>query len=135
MAATSNDRPVKFVHGIYNAVNVKAAEIIPNNVLVCSENGEAVNASDTAGLVFLGISTERVDNTDDGKKIQYRRGGECPLLNYAPGGATDALIGTVVCVKDNQTVDLAGNVTNDIPVGTIMRVESATQVFVDFDRV
>lgn len=68
------------------------------------------------------------------KKIKIRRTGVFTFV-YA-GTATIADVNTLVYVVDNQTVDVAGDTTNDVLVGRIVEFVSATKVRVDIrDRV
>ena len=115
--------------GVYlNPLTVKDAEKIPAAVLVARDaNGEAVNASDTAGLTVLGRSSEAVDNSDDGKTIKTERG---PFFLANNGNITKAHIGSNACVVDNVTVGLAADVANKIIAGRILDV-SDNGVLVD----
>lgn len=114
------------------------AEKIPEGALVMvNAAGYAVNATDTAGGVCVGVAEETVDNSAGNagdKKIKVRRTG---VFTFAyDGTATIADVNTLVYVSDNATVDLAGDETNDVLVGRIVEFVSAGKVRVDIrDRV
>jgi hypothetical protein len=111
----------------------QGAEKIPEGALVMvNAAGYAVNATDTAGGVVVGIADETVDNSAGSvgdKSIKVRRSG---VFNFVFGGtATIADVNTLVYVVDNQTVDLVGVTTNDVLVGRIVEFVTATKVRVD----
>ena len=111
----------------------QGAEKIPEGALVMvNAAGYAVNATDTAGGVVVGIADETVDNSAGSvgdKSIKVRRSG---VFTFVFGGtATIADVNTLVYVVDNQTVDLVGVTTNDVLVGRIVEFITATKVRVD----
>lgn len=116
----------------------QGAEKIPEGALVSiNAAGYAVNATDAANDVFVGVADETVDNSAGAAgatRIKVRRNG---VYNVVFGGtATIADVNTLVYVVDNQTVDLIGVTTNDVLVGRIVEFISATKVRVDIrDRV
>jgi hypothetical protein len=122
--AYPDTRNLQKVEGVHlSPLTVKDAEKIPAAVLTAIDaNGEAVNASDTAGLRVLGRSAEAVDNSDDGKTIRVER---APFLLENNGNITKAHIGGNAYVVDNQTVGLAADVDNDIIAGRILDVMDA----------
>ena len=99
--------------------------------------GYAVNATDAANDVFVGVAEETVDNSAGSagdKSIKVRRNGVYTMV--FGGTATIADVNTLVYVSDNQTVNLAGALTNDVLVGRIVELVTATKVRVDIrDRV
>lgn len=98
--------------------------------------GYAVNASDTSGERVVGVANETVDNSsgaDGDLSIEVWTEG---VIDLAAGfSATQANVGDKVYASDNQTVDLAGNLTNDILVGVIVEVVSASALRVKLDTV
>lgn len=111
----------------------QGAEKIPEGALVMvNAAGYAVNATDTAGGVFVGVADETVDNSAGSvgdKSIKVRRTGVYTVV--FGGTATIADVNTLVYVVDNQTVDLVGVTTNDVLVGRIVEFVTATKVRVD----
>ena len=111
---------------------------IPEGALVSiNAAGYAVNATDAANDVFVGIADEIVDNSGGSagdKRIKVRRTGVYTVL--FDGTAAQSDVNTLVYVKDNETVDIAGDLTNDVLVGRIVEVLSTSKVRVDIrDRV
>lgn len=94
--------------------------------------GYVTNATDTTAEVVVGVADQTVDNSAGAAgdlSIKVRRTG---VYNFVFGGtATIADVNTLVYAVDNQTVDLVGVTTNDILVGRIVEVVTATKVRVD----
>jgi len=111
----------------------QGAEKIPEGALVMvNAAGYAVNATDTAGGVLVGVADETVDNSAGSvgdKSIKVRRTGVYTVV--FGGTATIADVNTLVYVVDNQTVDLVGVTSNDVLVGRIVEFVTATKVRVD----
>lgn len=94
--------------------------------------GYAVNAGDDANTVVVGIADETVDNSagsNGDEEIKVRRTG---VFTFVAGfSAAQADVNSLVYASDNQTVDLAANLTNDVLVGRIVEVLSTSKVRVD----
>lgn len=113
-------------------------EKIPEGALVATNAaGYAVNATDTAANIVMGVADETVDNSSAAvpaganglRRIKVRRTG---VFSFVYGGtATVANVNDLVYAVDNQTVDLIGVTTNDMVVGRIVEVLSTTKVRVD----
>lgn len=106
---------------------------IPEGALVSvNAAGYAVNATDTANDVVVGIADETVDNSAGSagdKSIKVRRTGVYSFV--FSGTATIADVNSLVYAVDNQTVALAATTTNDVLVGRIVEFVTATKVRVD----
>lgn len=115
--------------GNFITVAVAASTKILQGALVCrNASGYAVQGSDTANLVTLGIAAEEVDNTSGSAgdlSVKVERG-VFKLGNDGTNPVTIASVGTAnaAVIKDNQTVCVAAGATNDIPVGKPIEVES-----------
>lgn len=96
--------------------------------------GSAKDGTDTASEACLGVSTERQTGgaaIGDTKVKTFIDG----VFTFVHSGLTNANIGDGAYVVDNETVDLVGNVTNNVFVGRIVKVLDATTVLVKlFDR-
>lgn len=128
MADATQNLPVTWDSGSHSIGTVKdAVATIREGALVerLTATGEYDHGGDDAGALFAGVALEE---GVPGQKLRVRTIGVFGPYTYAPGGATEALIGTGVTLVDDQTVDLAANTTNDVKCGTIFAVESATQV-------
>ena len=87
-------------------------------------------SADLAATEFAGVVVKSKNNTVSGERIEIYREGVFEFV-YGPGDATVANCGTLVYVVDDQTVSLVGVTTNDVLVGRIVEVVSATTVRVD----
>jgi len=138
MSALTQDRNTECSGGDLLEIPVAASEVIYSGSLVCSNGlGYAVPASDTAGLKFEGVATARADNSagegGDVGVVVRRRGRH----RFACKTALDqSALGAEVYAADDQTVAAdAADVTNDIVVGVIDRVQSSDECWISIDAV
>lgn len=136
MTALSNDKQYQRRDGDVVGYPVEAGKIIYLGALVGLNAARyAEPAADAAGMRFAGVATHsRCDNSagadGDATVVVYRRG----LHRLAIATAvTQADVGKNVYAVDDQTVDLAAATTNDVWIGTIVKVESAAVVWVDIE--
>lgn len=125
MAATTTDRnTLKYYIQREILLTLKTATSIPAGVMVAVDaNGVAVNASDTAALVVMGVSAHAASNVAPATDtvITVERG----IFILANDGTVPATqVGKLVTVLDNQTVSIAATTTNDIPAGYCEEVRS-----------
>lgn len=130
MAALTQDRNTTRKIGGQAGYPVAANTKIYAGAMVClGADGYAVPAADTAGLKFVGVSRQYVDNTggDDGAQtvLVWKDG----VFDFAAAGMTAADVGKPVFVGDDQTVALT--TTNGVGCGIITEMEAATKVWVD----
>jgi hypothetical protein len=104
-------------------MKMAAATTIYMGHLVCADaDGNAVAASDAAGLFMFGRAEEQVANPGAaGAKVIPVAKGVFKLLG---SGITQANVGDDATVVDSETVGLAGATTHDIIVGRIEQVDS-----------
>jgi len=133
MAATTLDRNTKKRGPIRQRVlPLAAATTIPVGVIVAvaTPSVGAVNGSDTATHVVMGLSCQRAAAADGDTKIVVELG----IFNLGNDGTiTAADIGQPCTVLDNQTVSKAATTTNDIIAGYITEVD-ADGVWVDMTQ-
>ncbi len=135
MAALTSDRNTEYSLGDLLSIPVAAGACIYAGALVCADaDGYAVPAADAAGLIFQGVATAQADNTagaDGDLSVVVRRRGR---YRYAYQGAlSQAALGGRVYAVDDQTVDAADDVTNDVAVGVIDKAEGAGECWVSID--
>ena len=134
MGALTEDRNTPRKDGVEIALPVVADDCIYGGSLVAVNAAGYLNpGSDTVGLIFAGVASERADNTGGAAgdiDCKVRRKG---MHLFAIAAATVANLGDAVYLVDDQTVGLAATTTNDIKCGTIWGIESATQVWVDIE--
>ena len=112
----------------------QAAEDIPYGALVMiNAAGYVANCTDTTATFFLGVAVEEVDNSAGAAgdtSILVDIGGAEVLVTHEDGSLTIANVGDAVVQELNNEVTSAGTGTNDIVVGTIIQVPSATTCWV-----
>lgn len=131
MAATTLDRNTRKRGPIKQRVlPLATGSVIPFGVMVsvATPSVGAVNASDTATHVVMGIAAMRGDQTAGDAEIVLE---QCIALLFHDGTITAADIGQSCTVLDNQTVSKAATTASDIVAGVIDSVESTTEVWVD----
>lgn len=132
MTALTKDRNTTQKVGGQVAYGVAASAKIYAGALVClNGSGYAVPAADTAGLRFVGVAQEQVDNAggaNGAKTVLIKDEG---VFDFSGANFTAADVGKAVFASDDQTVALS--TTNGIGVGHIREVESATKVWVEID--
>lgn len=136
MAALTSDRNTEYSLGDLLSVPVAASTRIFAGSLVCVNTaGYAVPAADTAGLKFVGVATAQADNrngSDGDLSVVVRRRGR---YKYDYNGAlVQAGLGASVYAVDDQTVDAANGVSNDILVGSVARIVDSGECWVDIDH-
>lgn len=110
-------------------------EIFKGTMFCLDGSGNAVPASDTAGLTkVVAISLKHFDNTDGAAGDVEISEGEYDLeikLNHTGLGAGDLM--TQVVVSDDNTVTNTGTATNDIPAGELREIDgSEAWVFIGY---
>jgi hypothetical protein len=135
MSILTSDRNTEYSLGDLLSVPVAASTRIFAGSLVCvNALGYAVPAADTAGLLFAGVATAQADNRTGGLgalSVVVRRRGR---FRFNSASALDqSALGARVYAADDQTVAVAGDVANDVPVGVIDKVESAGNGWVSID--
>lgn len=135
LGALSADKKIEYTEGVEVPFDVLNAVVIYGGSHVCvNANGYAVPGADTAGLIYVGEALERVDNTlgsAGDKKVVVRRRGLVRMTFQT--AISIANIGDNVFLYDDDKVDLAGNVTNDIFCGIIAGYIDTTHAWVDIE--
>jgi len=137
MTALTTDRNTSHSEGDQLSILVAAAETIYAGSLVCLDaDGYAVAAADTSGYIFAGVAMKQADNSGGAagavSVIVHRR---CRFRLASSTALTQAAVGGLVYVDDDQTVQQAYDATNDVPVGMVTRVLEAYVCEVDIDAV
>jgi hypothetical protein len=135
MTALTSDRNTEYSLGDLLSIPVAASTRVFAGSLVCIDaEGYAVPAADSAGLIFAGVATARADNLDGSAgevSIVVRRRGRY-RFGYQ-GSLEQSAAGARVYAVDDQTVDNADGVSNDVAVGVIDRVEGPDDCWVSID--
>jgi len=93
-------------------------------------NGYAMAATDTASEWCAGVADETVDNSGGSAGDKWVRVISGRSYRLAATSITQAMLGEVMYVVDDQTFDDGGGPTNDVPVGTLMEFISVTEGWV-----
>lgn len=129
------DKAIEYTQGEELGYPVINADIIYGGAFVSvNAAGYAVPGADTAGQIFVGVAVERKDNSSGAAgalTVNVKRRG---LFKATLGTAiTQANVGDNVFLVDDQTVDLAGNCTNDIFCGIIAGYIDTTHAWIDIE--
>lgn len=108
---------------------VASGQTIPQGALVAinTASREAYNATDAASRKFVGIAAETV--VGDGVKRIKVEFGHDELLTIS-ANILDSHVNSHVCVLDNDGCDTATAATNDVFVGVVRKLESATTAWI-----
>jgi len=131
MAALTENRYTKHRDGIITAQPVKAAAHIYKGSLVCADGtGYAVSGDDAAGLTLLGVAIEECANTAGGDGAMSVRVQASGVFSFLKSGAiTQADLGAVLYVKDDQSVALAAGVSNNVACGRLEALDGTSSVW------
>lgn len=107
-------------------------EIFEGALVAINAAGYAVNAGDDANAVVVGVADESKDNSAGAAGDEYIKVRRTGVFSFVAGfSAAQADVNTLCYASDNQTVNLAANLTNDVLVGRIVEVLSSSKVRVD----
>lgn len=106
--------------------------IVYGGMVNLAADGYLKNSSDTSGEIFVGIAVEDVTGGSSAgdKSCRVDIGGALVKATHEDGSLTIANKGDAVVAELNNEVTSAGTGTNDIAVGKIAAVVSATEVWV-----
>jgi hypothetical protein len=128
MTATTADRNTPYKDGEIVAVPVEANTVIRAGVIVCAgADGNAVEGSTATTLTYLGRSEASVDNTGGAAgavTVQVRRGLLFQWANSTDDPVTQASLGKLCYVEDNQTVALTNGTNTRSVAGTVMGLDA-----------
>jgi hypothetical protein len=133
MTAQAADRDTRKKPGLLGEGPVAEAKKIYGGAAVCfNADGYITPGDDAANLIFAGIAAEQKDNTsgsDGDLTVTFERDGL--HLFTLDTAITQANVGDQVYLVDDQTVDLAANVDNDIFCGVIVEYVTTTLAYID----
>lgn len=107
-----------------------AVDIIYKGSLVCvNASGYLVPASDTSGLTgVVGVAAEKVDNSGGSAGDKHCAVESGRQYKFAATSITQAMVGDIMYVEDDQTVDdIGGTHTNEIPAGVLVEYVGTTE--------
>jgi hypothetical protein len=133
MTAQAADRDTRKKPGILGEGPVASAKTIYGGAAVCfNATGYVTPGDDAANLIFAGIAAEQKDNSsgsDGDLDVTFERDGL--HLFTLDTAITQANVGDQVYLVDDQTVDLAANVSENIFCGVIAEYVTTTLAYID----
>jgi len=106
-----------------------AVKIFEGALVSVNAAGYLTNATDTASDIFAGVADETVDNSAGNagdKEMKVRIGGVVNVDSEFSAAQTN--VTDLVYAYDNHTVSNAATMTNDVLVGRIVEVVSASKL-------
>lgn len=126
MAALTADRmtPKRGISRYFEVPVAATTKIYAGSLVAVNSSGYAVPAADTASFKVVGVASKQADNSTGAAgaiNVEVQSG----LFEFAASSITQAMVGTVMYVVDDQTFDDALG-TNGIKAGLLVRYISAT---------
>lgn len=117
--------------GVIRPVKLGAVKVFAGGLVsIVVATGYAQRSGDTAGHKFAGVADKTVDNSAGAAGAKKARVWARGVFDFACASADQTWVGLKVYAVDDQTVALAATTTNDVLVGIVTEVVSATKVFV-----
>lgn len=129
MSAITEAKDVRRQPGEVLSYKMAAVKVWEGALVSVNSSGYVTNATDASGDIFVGVADETVDNSGGSagdKELKVRIGGVVDVVSGFSAAQTN--VTDLVYASDNQTVDLAANLTNDVLVGRIVEVTSSSKL-------
>ncbi|RJX32330.1 MAG: hypothetical protein C4516_04325 [Oxalobacter sp.] len=128
MGALTEDRNTPRKEGLSIPVPVAASvKIFTGALLAADADGYATPGATATTLTYLGMAEETVDNTDgaDGaKNVLIRRGEAFQFANDGTDPVTQASMGKVCYIVDDQTVAATSGTNTRSAAGTVIGIDA-----------
>lgn len=135
MAALTQGRPTVYREGVEMDYPVAGATKIYAGALVCvNSGGYALPAADTAGLTFIGVALDSVDNVagaNGDKVVRVRRTG---VFEFDAAGITQGMVGAPMCVVDDHTFASVTGTIRKVRVGVLVKYVSPIKGWIDISK-
>lgn len=131
MAALTADsnRQARGIGKVYRLPVKASTNIYKGAIVAIDAGGFAVAGADTAGLQVIGIAMEKVLNTGADGAAFVHVDSDREFL-FAASSITQAMLGDLMVIVDDNTVDDAAGATNDIAVGRLTHFVTTTSGWV-----
>jgi len=133
MAAATTDRITQEKQpGLKSYLIAASTKILKGTMVAANATGFLVSASDAASLKVVGVADATVDNTagaDGALSVNVRKG----TFRFAASSITQAMVGTIMYVVDNQTFDDAVG-TNGVKAGRLVEFISTTEGWIEISE-
>jgi len=135
MGALAKDRTTAYREGVEVEFPVAAAtKIYAGSLVMISATGYAIPGADTADCKFGGVALEQIDNSagaDGAQVVRLRRTG---VFDFAAASITQAMVGGIMELVDDQTFDDAAGPANHIKCGQLVKYVGANRGWIDIGR-
>lgn len=125
MAALTEDRNTPYMNGeSFGAPVAAGIKIFAGALLVADSTGYVAPGSESATVTYLGRAEEAVDNTsgaNGSKTVMIRRGAAFLWSNHSSDPVTQACLGKLCYIADDQTV--AKTATGRSQAGIVLGIE------------
>lgn len=129
-ALTASRNTVSKELDVYGYPVLTNTHIFKGAIVCVDDNGFAIPAADTANLRVVGVAEEEVDNNPGASGDRWVRVRTDRAFLFNASSITQAMLGDVMYVVDDNTVDDAAGVTNEVPVGRLVEFVSTTSGYV-----
>jgi hypothetical protein len=134
MAAATEARDAKRSQGLLIEEELEAGDVVYKGTLgMRDSDGYIKDGADTASHTFAGVFDESKSNAGAADGAEEAKMWKSGVFEFVAASATQAWLGVTVYIVDNQTVALAATTTNDIAVGKVVKLVSASLVRVRID--
>lgn len=126
MALTA-DRNTQMMDGELIAVPMAAVKVFAGSLVAANATGYATPGAVSTALTYLGRAEETVDNSAGSpgdKVVRVRRGKAFKFANSGADAVTQASMGKVCFIVDDQTVALTNGNGTRSPAGVVVGVET-----------
>lgn len=131
MSALTQDRETARKDFLLKSVPVAASTVIYKGSLVAiNSSGYAVPAADSASLRVIGVAYEKADNSAGANAAIDVRVQTAGIYKFAASSITQAMVGKIMYVVDDQTVDDAVG-TNGIKAGRLVEFVATTEGWIE----
>lgn len=133
MALSANKLLSYVPGGITKKFKLSNVKVYRGSLVSVNSAGYIVAATDLASSVFAGVSLDEVDNSAGSagdKEVEVDIGGAMLEVTHSDGSMAQTNVSDAVVANGDAAVVSAATATNDIPVGVIAEVVSATKVIV-----
>jgi predicted RecA/RadA family phage recombinase len=113
---------------LFEAPIAASTKIFKGSNVAYNTAGYAVKGADTASFAFAGVAMETIDNSAGAAGDRNVRCWREGIFDMNCASATQAWVGQLVYLVDDNLVALAATTTNDVPVGKVVWFTSATSV-------
>lgn len=125
--ALAADRNTQMRDGELLSLPMAAVKVFAGAIVAVNSSGYATKGQAATGMTYIGRAEAQVDNSggsNGDKSIQVRRGKDFKWKNSATSAITQADVGKVCYIEDDETVSKTDQAGTLSAAGTITGVES-----------